>query len=472
MDLLKRKKGWVGLALLAALVSAMTSRSLADVAIPARATYPWGDQFWFSFYSTIGADSAYAVEHGASGIGPYYGGLAGQVAPLAEANELGVNFIYKVILPSMEGFSPQKADSGEFVWPPDAIIEAETIQVVNDVKGNLDIVMWDLVPEELRHWRASELNYLQLVADTIRQTDPFDRPVMMYEPNHRTVANLSLTVPYQDICAKGTYVQTISSGDFQHHRIWARWSMEQELAAIAAANTNAVPWVMLWMAWDADEGEEYLIEDWCRHDAYMGLIMGGKGISIWSGYRPRAGFENDFQAYFDGYLTVATDLNLERNLAPVFLYGTESTGVTHNVTSGPSSLELDYPAGTINTYPPVTYTMREFLGQQYLFMVNSATQSVTLTFSGVPNAPRTDLFQGSGYPASGGSFSITLDPYEVSGFRFDGYEAWRDDNCTPQQIADGAAFPFLLRESPPLPLRQTSAGRHRRRSPPTRKSAQ
>ena len=94
--------------------------------------------------------------------------------------------------------------------------------------------------------------------------------------------------------------------------------MEQELGAIAAAHTNAVPWILLWMAWDANEGEEYLIEDWCRHDAYMGLIMGGKGISIWSGWRPRSGFENDFQAYFDGYLTVATDLNLGRNLVLFF----------------------------------------------------------------------------------------------------------------------------------------------------------
>ena len=69
--------------------------------------------------------------------------------------------------------------------------------------------------------------------------------------------------------------------------------------------------------------------------------------------------------------------------------------------------------------------MLKFIGQHYLFMVNSATQAVTLTFSGLPDAPRTDLFHDSELPASGGSFSITLDPYEVAGFRFDGYDAWR-----------------------------------------------
>jgi len=215
--------------------------------------------------------------------------------------------------------------------------------------------------------------------------------------------------------------------------------MEQELGAIAAANTNAVPWILLWMAADAQDGEEDLIEDWCRHDAYMGLIMGGKGISIWSGWRPRSSWTNDFQAYFDGYLTVASDLNQERNLAPVFLHGTEVTGVTLNVTSGPASLQLVYPDGVTNNYPPVTFTMREYLGQQYLFAVNSATQAVTLTFSGVPDAARTDLFQGLENTASGGSFSTTLDPYQVIAFRFDGYETWRDTNFTAQQIIDGDA---------------------------------
>ena len=390
---------------------------------PARATYPWGNKFWFSFYSTRSADSVYAVERGATGIGPYYNTLDSQVAPLAEAHELGVGFSYKVVLPSMAGFSPHNDD---FVWPSDATLVAETIEIVSAVADNLDIVMWDLVPEELRYWEPKEKNLLEKVADTIRQTDPLDRPVMMYEPNHRSASDLAQTVPYQEISAKGTYLSTDS--DLRHNRIWARWSMEQELAAIAAANTNAVPWIMLWMAADAAEGEEHLIEDWCRHDAYMGLIMGGKGISIWSGWRPRAGFENDFQAYFDGYLSVATDLNLGRNLAPVFLHGTESAGVTHNVTAGPIELELEYPSGTTHHYPPVTYTMREFLGQHYLFMVNSATQAVTLTFSGVPDAPRTDLFQETEYPASGGAFSIALAPYEVAGFRFDNYEAWRAEH--------------------------------------------
>lgn len=397
------------------------------------------NKFWFSFYSTINEDSAYAVENGSTGIGPYYGGTSGQVAPLAEAATLGTHFSYKVNLPSMAGFTAANSDT--FPWPSDATLIAEATAVVDSVKTNSSIIMWDLVPEELRHWMPNEMNYIQVVSDAIRAADPHGRPVMMYEPNNRKIANLVNTIPYQDICAKGMYVTAVNDGEFRHNRIWARWSMEQELGAIAAANTNAVPWIMLHMAYDVQDGEEHLIEDWCRHDAYMGLIMGGQGISIWSGWRPRPSWTNDFDAFFDGYLSVASDLNHEKNFAPIFLYGNDTAGVAHGIVAGPSSLELVYPAGTTNNYPPVTYKMREFLGQQYLFMVNSATQAVTVTFSGVPDAARTDLFTGTEYPASGGSFTNTLDPYEVAGFRFNGYEAWRDSNFTPQQIFDGDADP-------------------------------
>ncbi len=407
----------------------------SSLSFPLTYSTPSTNKFWFSFYSTINEDSTYAVSNGATGIGPYYGGSSGQVAPLAEAATLGANFSYKVQLPSMAEFS---ASSTNFVWPSDATLIAEVTAVVDAVKTNTNIIMWDLVPEELRHWMTNEMNYIEVVSDAIRAADPQGRPVMMYEPNNRKTANLVYTVPHLDICSKGMYVNSVSGGAYRHNRIWARWSMEQELAAIAAANTNAVPWIMLHMAYDVPDGEEQWIEDWCRHDAYMGLIMGGQGISIWSGWRPRTTWTNDFDAFFDGYLSVAADLNHSRNFAPIFLYGTETAGVSHLVTSGQSSLELIY-GGETNNYPPVTYTMREFLGQQYLFMVNSATQTLSLTFSGVPAVVRTDLFTGTNYTASGGSFAITLDAYEVAGFRFDGYAAWRDANFSAQQILEGDA---------------------------------
>jgi hypothetical protein len=51
-------------------------------------------------------------------------------------------------------------------------------------------------------------------------------------------------------------------------------------------------------------------------------------------------------------------------------------------------------------------------------MVNSAEQSVTATFSGLPPANRLDLFAGTSATTPGGSFSITLPPLAVRAFRF------------------------------------------------------
>lgn len=390
---------------------------------PDHATYPWGEKFWFSFYSLDEADTQYALEHGATGLGPVYNEDQAFLLDWAETYDARV--AYKVRPACMTTYNTYDIWDPAFVWPDDATISNDTVQAINAVKFDTNIAMWDLHPEEMLYYRPTNVHYLELVAGIVHEQDPFGRPMMMYESQNRTAANLSVTLPYQDICSKGMYVQIFEDGRFKDHRIWARWSMEQELGAIAASNSNAAPWIVLGMSQDAPEGQESLIESWCRHDAYMGLIMGGKGISIWSGWRGRSTWTNDFQTYFDAYLSVAADLNLERNLAPVFLQGTETAGVTHNVTAGPAMLELVYPAGVTNSYPPVTYTMLEFLGQHYLFMVNSATQAVTLVFSGVPDTVRTDLFQGLEYPASGGSFATTLAPYEVGAFRFSDYEAWR-----------------------------------------------
>ncbi|VGO19075.1 hypothetical protein [Pontiella sulfatireligans] len=407
----------------------------SDLSAPPGATFPWGDQFPFGFYSTSEADSDYVLAHGATVLGPYYG--SAQPASLTLAASKDANYFYKVTPECMQGVNAAVFDTPGYVLPSDATIVADTLEAIKDVKYSKKVVMWDLGPEELRPWRVAEMHYLNVASSALRANDPYGRPIFMYEPGNRTVDSLSKTLPFLDLCGKGTYLPT-DGNDRKYNRIWVRWSMEQEINAIAAVKTNAVPLIVLWMAADALPGEEHLIETWCRHDTYMGLIMGGKGVSIWSGFRNRTGFQNDFQAYLDGYLTVADDLNNDRNLAPVFLYGVTVAGVSSAVTSGPTEL---YEPEQGMTYPSITYTMRDYFGQQYLFMVNSATQNVSVTFSGVPDTPRTDLFEEMEYAASGGSFSIDLAPLQVAGFRFDGYEAWRDQHFTQPEIGAGLADP-------------------------------
>jgi hypothetical protein len=150
----------------------------------------------------------------------------------------------------------------------------------------------------------------------------------------------------------------------------------------------------------------------------MGLIMGGKGIEIFSGSQGRSGFANtNFYAYVNGYLTVARDLNGPLNLAPVFLFGRKQTNVSLAIDSGPASLQLAYDS-IVTNYPPITYLATVYAGTNYLFMVNSAGQSVTATFSGVPLQTREDLFVAGTSATPGGPFSVTLPAYGVKAFRF------------------------------------------------------
>ncbi len=377
--------------------------------------YPKGDTFCFTFYSASDADSLHALANGATAIGPFYGD---QAAPLAKAGRWDTKIIYKVKPPSMAGLKTSDFDKPGFVWPASATLSNEVAAIVSAVSPDHHIAMWDIEPEELRSWKPAQFGYLKLVSSVIRANDPEHRPVFMYECNNRAGSALAPSLACQDLSAKGTYVNVVDDGAFITNRIWARWSMEQSVSACALGNPQAVPWIVLWMASNAPAGSFSQITNWCRHDAYMGLIMGGKGIQIWSAARGRRGFSSpDFQAYLDGYLTVARDLNGPLHLAPVFLRGTKQPRVSMAILAGPPRLELVYQK-TTNSYPPVTYLCAKQDGVDYLFMVNSAECPVTAAFSGLPAVSREDLFAGVANPTPDGRFSVTLPPLAVKVFRF------------------------------------------------------
>ncbi len=404
-------------------------------AAPPPELYPKGDVFCFTFYSTVRGDTAYTLTNGATAIGPYYGNQSG---PLSNAISLNCKHLYKIDPPSMADWGPNNTN---FVWPSDQTISNEVLAILNPVKTNANIAMWDLEPEELRYWRAPELHYLALVSSIVRSNDPLRRPVYMYEPNHRLATDLTNTVVYQDACAKGCYVNSVDP-NYRTNRIWARWSMEQELGAIAMANRSAVPWIVLWMAADPPPGDFGLITNWCRHDAYMGLIMGGKGIQIWSGWRGRAGFsDTNFQAYLDGYLTVARDLNGPLNLGPVFLHGQPRTNVTMAITVGPTTLQTIY-RGATNAYPSLTWLNAVLAGTNYLFVVNSGAEPVTASFGNLPRTARLDLFAGATNATPGGAFSVTMAGLAVKAFRFalNTAPAFRSGSLSAPAATAGTAY--------------------------------
>lgn len=410
--------------------------------------YPKGNVFSFTFYSTKNPDALYSLTNGATAIGPYYNSgtnssLIGQALPLSNAVAWNTKLIYKVEPPSMQGLAPADRDSPSFVWPSDQTISNEVAAIVNAVETNANIAIWDVEPEELRYYKPQEVNYMRVVYTAIHANDSSNRPVTLYQQNNRTASQLGVLMTNLDLCMKGTYVNSITDdigGGCITNRIWARWSMQQEVDACKLYNTNAKPWVALYMAEDPPAGfTTQDITNWCRHDAYMGLIMGGKGIQMWSGFRGRAGFSDTyFDAYLGGYLSVAKELNGALGLAPVFLFGDVQTNVSMVITNGPTTQHLEY-ASQAYDYPSVTYRTLLRDGTNYLFMVNSAEQAVTATFNGLPHTDRVDLFAGTNTPTPGGTFSITLPRLGVRAFRFE-----LSTNHTPSFTANPLLLPAAV----------------------------
>ena len=118
-----------------------------------------------------------------------------------------------------------------------------------------------------------------------------------------------------------------------------------------------------------------------------------------------------FDSYLGGYLSVAKDLNGPLGLGPVFLYGLTMTNTHAAIVAGPATQRVIY-GGQTNGYPSVAFRRIVHNGSNYLFMVNSAEQPVTANFSGLPDADRTDLFDGTRAPTPGGQFSITMPPLD------------------------------------------------------------
>ena len=76
----------------------------------------------------------------------------------------------------------------------------------------------------------------------------------------------------------------------QNERIWMKWSVEREVQAIEALkeedDRERIALVLPELCADpADPKDDHKIPSWVRHDVYLGLMSGGKGVAIWSLFR-------------------------------------------------------------------------------------------------------------------------------------------------------------------------------------------
>lgn len=284
--------------------------------LPADKVYPQGRIFPYMGYSGRNAEDA---TNGFSLGGHHYGALAQQKEKLAAAKAAGLPYVYGV---GLEG-SFHKDPPIQFT---EESLRKEIRRQVLEVVADAAVAWWYLRPEELRMWRRNEKDYLRIAADEIRKSDPRGRPVWMYDPNHRTSEGLIATGEHLDIIGKGCYVNLAG---YRNDRVWVRWTMDQETVACAELlkkdGRQRTPIVMPQLSEDPEDAAlDAMIPAWGRHDVYLGMINGARGVAIWSLF-PRREVKRTHRVFYDAYAKVARELTGELNLGQVFLFGEDRT---------------------------------------------------------------------------------------------------------------------------------------------------
>ena len=311
----------------------------------------------------------------------------------------------------------------------EATLLSEVERQMQELAPHREIVWWAITPEELRSWRKDEMNYFEIVTAAIREHDPLKRPIYLYNPNHRDAKSLEPIARQVDVLAKGCYVN--SSGK-KRDRAWVRWSVEQELAALqTAGRPGAMALLMPELCKDPEPAEDAEIRAWVRHDVYLGLASGAKGVFIWSLFK-RKEVKHSWQLWYDAYAECACELNGPRGLAQVFLFGKRCNEIKVELVKGGGAVAVQLGG---NAEPTTTteqeraareikmasWTSAEYLqgGSHWFFLINSANAPAAFRLSHLPpNGRCENAFDGA--PLSLDQNILTLPAYGVTAIKFAG----------------------------------------------------
>lgn len=292
------------------------------------------------------------------------------------------------------------------------------------------LVLGIAVGVTLRLARSAEPDSHAIIAVSASESSLPEHGIYLYNPNHRDAKTLLPIAKQVDIVAKGCYVNTVGR---KRDRAWVRWSVEQEIEALrAGGRAQAIPLLMPELCKDPEPEEDKEIRAWVRHDVYVGLASGAKGVLIWSLFKRRE-VKRTWQLWYDAYSECARELNGPRGLAQVFLFGERQStlkvaqvrgSAAANVTLGGSA-----EAGTTTDQERAqrevkfpSWTSAEFVyrGRRWLFLVNSANAPAAFTVNDCPpGSGGEDAFTGKSL--EGGierSRRVDLAAYEVVGLRF------------------------------------------------------
>jgi hypothetical protein len=437
----------VRLTLLAIVLSALAWHARASFAAeaffhkPARqATSPMFFSMYSVFAQEYGAGMAKIAAGHFTAAGPYYnadgkptGNGAAYYARVREAVTHGLSYVAHVAKhPAVVDNVTDEIRPASMSAIPEQDVRSHVRAVVDytlrDADANAAVTAWYILPEELRPWKTGEMDYLRIVADELHRYDPLRRPVTMYNPNHRSAAELSTVVATGlDWTLMGVYAADVP---FAARGARVAEGIDRILTAAAATSTKPVVAFQLSQDFPAAElqtlqaalggvSQADAIRQVIRHDVYQGLVRGAEGVQVWSGCDCRPNLST-FADQLAAYATVSSDLNGTPNLSSVLLGGQRRDDFHATVLSGPQTVTFE-----MTTIPTLAWTDRVTADGRYLLLVNSAASAVTAEVTGLPAgaASITSLFDAGHVPALDpltGRMTLALKPLEVVALRIDG----------------------------------------------------
>ena len=313
----------------------------------------------FSFYSVPVAAFERLASAGVTTVGPYYGPRPSKDL-LDAAGQAGLGVLYPLGLDV-----PQMDEQGR-------------ADLLAQLEGRVEheaIVGWYVLPEELRPWSEAEMLYAAWVRAIVHSHDPLDRPLVSYQPNHRTRDGLTEASASFSIVSRGLYANFVGA---MERRAWVR---EGAGTIVAAAHVDQAPWAVLEMFEEPAESSE--IRAWVRHDVYASLVAGARGVLVFSGW-PRSGFPA-YEAYLSAYLEVVTELNGPLGLATPLVRGRAAAPIELTVVGGPTRTDAAMGDSPLWVDSVASRQVRDG-DTRWIYVVNSAPQAVRVRLAQVPSA--------------------------------------------------------------------------------------
>ena len=342
--------------------------------LPADKVWPQGRIFPFAGFQSRNLKKI--KEDGFTVAGPGYGANVPKLRQ--QIKELNFPAFYQIV--GIQDGKPvgMKSFNNKEFKPDWQQIEASFAEQIRKADQEYpSILYWYIMPEELRWWKKNEMKYLELFHKAVQENDPKKRPVWMYIPNHYGPSSLRKYLPYLDIIGKGMYVNY--SGNMLT-RNWARWSSEgQQEAVKKAPGKFAIGLPELFR--DPPEEQEGRIGQWVRHDVFMTLACGAKGIVVYS-LATRPQLRRTYPKYYAEYSKTAKLLTAPDGPGQIYLFGKICNDVRGEAVGAE---QLTAKTGS-NTYTsaPVKMTEHLYRGARYLTIINSAEKPVKFRISGIP----------------------------------------------------------------------------------------